>query len=109
MAYVVPSTPCLPVFQGTLFPLCSQCCSQFVVCRLPSKAARLRSPLRVLVLFVPLPSSSCASEHPQRESESRQKFPLWSLTSRLCRAVPHEPYRSEERRVGKECRSRWWP
>src|SRR5256886_4639533 len=30
------------------------------------------------------------------------------VISLVCRAVPHE-IRSEERRVGKECRSRWSP
>ena len=33
-------------------------------------------------------------------------FPvLWSLLQ----AMMHQPIRSEERRVGKECRSRWSP
>src|SRR2546430_17514768 len=38
--------------------------------------------------------------------------PEWLLVAPFCHHRPgarHPPYRSEERRVGKECRSRWSP
>src|SRR5438128_1675208 len=37
---------------------------------------------------------------------------VWFLLPRVARLMIHTPTaisRSEERRVGKECRSRWWP
>src|SRR5205823_12326027 len=37
-------------------------------------------------------------------------FMVWSnFTATKCRGLVSLNQRSEERRVGKECRSRWWP
>src|SRR5690349_24422658 len=34
---------------------------------------------------------------------------VWDALRRALVGALHDPDRSEERRVGKECRSRWWP
>ena len=39
--------------------------------------------------------------------EERQKIEVWSEATRVM--TSENPSRSEERRVGKECRSRWSP
>src|SRR5947207_4673056 len=46
----------------------------------------------------PWPKTTTAGRKPPGTRPERRLF-----------AVPPIPYRSEERRVGKECRSRWWP
>src|SRR6266566_4931026 len=48
---------------------------------------------------------------PPKRKTAKQPIALRILPTRLCRRrrSPSRPRRSEERRVGKECRSRWSP
>ena len=45
----------------------------------------------------------------KRYLERWSSFSHWGLRGWTCRSVRPRPARSEERRVGKECRSRWSP
>src|SRR3712207_9120482 len=61
-------------------------------------------PLAAALATPPLPEDaiSMSSAPPPPVSATLLLPPLAS-------AMPVPPFRSEERRVGKECRSRWWP
>ena len=41
--------------------------------------------------------------------DSKAQMPFSATRTRMNRAIEWDTRRSEERRVGKECRSRWWP
>ena len=52
--------------------------------------------------------------HPMTALVENERSPIWFFTSRDTElaqqlATPRPGFRSEERRVGKECRSRWSP
>src|SRR5437868_8856497 len=66
-------------------------------------------------LIVPTPTFEAVGEYAAATGAEIEKIPLTSsyahdLDAMLAKAasMPSLIYRSEERRVGKECRSRWW-
>src|SRR2546425_8457699 len=57
-------------------------------------------------LEVPVPAPWHPADHPAAPAGPRS---AWGLTIQLYSVRSRQSWRSEERRVGKECRSRWSP
>src|SRR5438876_5992091 len=54
-------------------------------------------------------SDVCSSDLPDRHARRQRRFRHSLVLTPLCERAPSSMVRSEERRVGKECRSRWSP
>src|ERR1039457_3272630 len=77
-------------------------CGNMMFLRLACRPRAARSWLHTQSTPTPFESSPLASQRGQRGNFMRKATPLASDELR-------SEYRSEERRVGKECRSRWSP
>src|SRR3712207_9126115 len=57
----------------------------------------------------PITNAGAATAPPTSPESAPARRPASASAARLPQEYPRKPARSEERRVGKECRSRWSP
>src|SRR2546430_9922885 len=65
--------------------------------------------LAALYLIIDPPSADLAAQTYRSDFFGREGFALWDNAWYAGHHMPGYSIRSEERRVGKECRSRWSP